>query len=124
MAANPLILLVPENWLEWMVESLFRTVKSILATRLIYHKRHETILGHVFCSFLAFVLMKELQSRLETRGYKLEWKDVIRDLDRLQEIEIEQDQKRFLLRTEATGTCGKVFQATGVAMPPTVRQVA
>jgi len=108
----------------WMVESLFRTVKSILATRPIYHKRDETILGHVFCSFLAFVLMKELQSRLETRGNKLEWKDVIRDLDRLEEIEIEQDQKRFVLRTEATGACGKVFQATGVAMPPTVRQVA
>jgi transposase len=108
----------------WMVESLFRTVKSILGTRPIYHKRDETILGHVFCSFLGFVLMKELQSRLETRGYNLEWKDVTRDLDRLEEIEIEQDQKRFVLRTEATGTCGKVFQATGVAMPPTIRQVA
>jgi len=107
----------------WMVESLFRTLKSVLETRPIYHKRDETILGHVFCSFLAFVLMKELQSRAERLGYALEWADVIRDLDRLQETELEQDGKRFLLRTEASGTCGKVFQAAGVALPPTVRQV-
>jgi transposase len=108
----------------WMVESLFRTLKSILETRPIYHKRDETILGHVFCSFLSFVLMKELQTRAERLGYALEWADVIRDLNRLQETELEQDGKRFLLRTEATGTSGKVFQAAGVAMPPTVRQTA
>ncbi|MEW5980146.1 MAG: IS1634 family transposase [Acidobacteriota bacterium] len=108
----------------WMVESLFRTLKSILETRPIYHKRDETILGHVFCSFLSFFLMKELQSRAERLGYVLEWADVIRDLNRLQETELEQDGKRFLLRTEATGTTGKVFQAAGVAMPPTVRQTA
>lgn len=108
----------------WMVESLFRTVKSILATRPIYHKRDETILGHVFCSFLAFVLMKELQNRIDQKGYQLEWADVIRDLNRLEEIEIEQEGKRFLLRANATGSCGKVFQAAGVALPPTIRQVS
>ena len=108
----------------WMVENLFRSVKSILGTRPIYHKRDDTILGHVFCSFLALVLMKELQNRIEQKGYELEWNDIIRDLDRLQEIEIEQDDKRFLLRTEAAGTCGKVFQAAAVALPPTDRQVA
>jgi transposase len=108
----------------WMVESLFRTMKSILGTRPIYHKRDETILGHVFCSFLSFVLMKELQNRLAQKGYELEWADVIRDLNRLQEIEIEQGDKRFLLRTDAQGTCGKVFQAAGVAMPPTIRQAS
>lgn len=107
-----------------MVESLFRTVKSVLATRPIYHKRDETILGHVFCSFLAFVLMKELQNRIEQKGYELEWADVIRDLNRLEEIEIEQDGKRFLLRANTTGSCGKVFQAAGVALPPTIRQVS
>jgi hypothetical protein len=37
----------------WMVEDMFRTMKSILETRPIYHKRDETIRGHVFCSFLS-----------------------------------------------------------------------
>jgi hypothetical protein len=108
----------------WMVEDLFRTVKSILETRPIYHKCDETIRGHVFSSFLALVLRKELQDRLEAKGEHLEWADIVRDLDRLEEVEVEQDGKRLLLRTEAKGVCGKVFQAVGVSLPPAVRQAA
>ena len=47
---------------------------------------------------------------------------MLRDLDRLQEIELEQDGKRFLLRTPVTGVAGKVFQAVGVALPPNIRE--
>jgi DDE family transposase len=108
----------------WMVEHWFRSCKSLLQTRPIYHKCDETIRGHVFCSFLALVLRQELQARLEERGHELEWADVIQDLDRLQRIEVEQDGKRFLLRSEVQGSCGKVFQAVGVALPPTVQQVS
>lgn len=107
----------------WMVERLFRSAKSLLETRPVFHKCDETIRGHVFCSFLALVLMKELQDRLEAKGYALEWANVIRDLDRLEEVEIEQDGKRFVLRTHTSGTCGKVFQAAGVGLPPTLRQI-
>ncbi|HKN45624.1 MAG TPA: IS1634 family transposase, partial [Propionibacteriaceae bacterium] len=108
----------------WMVEHWFRSCKSLLQTRPIYYKCDETIRGHVFCSFLALVLRQELQARLEERGHDLEWADVIQDLDRLQAVEVEQDGKRFLLRSEAQGPCGKVFQTAGVALPPTVRQVS
>jgi transposase len=108
----------------WMVEHWFRSCKSLLQTRPIYHKCDETIRGHVFCSFLALVLRQELQARLKERGHELEWGDVISDLDRLQLVEVEQEGKRFLLRSEAQGTTGKVFQAVGVALPPTVQQVS
>jgi hypothetical protein len=108
----------------WTVEHWFRSCKSLLQTRPIFHKCDETIRGHVFCSFLALVLRQELQARLEEWGHELEWADVIGDLDRLQMVEVEQDGKRFLLRSEAQGTCGKVFQAVGVALPPTVQQVS
>src|SRR3954464_3715522 len=106
----------------WMVEHWFRSCKTLLQTRPIYHRCDETIRGHVFCSFLALVLRQELQARLEERGHECEWADVIQDLDRLQRVEVEQDGKRFLLRSEVQGTCGKVFQAVGVALPPTVQQ--
>jgi transposase len=45
----------------WMVEDILRSMKSLLETRPIYHKCDETIRGHVFCSFLALILRKELQ---------------------------------------------------------------
>jgi len=50
----------------WMVEQTFRDMKSVIDTRPIYHKRDETIRGHVFCSFLALVLKKELDTRFRT----------------------------------------------------------
>jgi transposase len=105
----------------WMVEQTFRDMKSILETRPIYHKRDETIRGHVFCSFLALVLKKELDDRLVSRGLQLEWADIKQDLKALQEVVIEESGIKLAVRTECQGTCGKVFQATGVAMPPTIR---
>jgi transposase len=105
----------------WMVEDIFRSMKSLLETRPVYHKCDETIRGHVFCSFLALILRKELQDRLESKGWSLEWPDVIRDLDRLQEVEMSLDGKNYVVRTETKGTVGKVFQACGVALPPTLR---
>ncbi len=105
----------------WMVEAMFRSMKSVLETRPIYHRRDETIRGHVFCSFLALVLRRELERRLADHGRQLEWADVIRDLDSLQEVELEVDSKRYLLRSETQGTAGKVFQACGVALPAVLR---
>ena len=41
----------------------------------------------------------------------------------LQEIQLEQDGKRFLLRTPTTGVAGKLFQAVGVALPPNIQEI-
>ena len=106
----------------WMVETLFRSAKSVLQTRPIYHKCDETIRGHVFCSFLALVLRKALQDKIAARGETLEWAHVIHDLKEVEEAEIGQDGKRFLMRLDNGGCAGKVFQAAGAAMPATLRQ--
>ena len=107
----------------WMVEHWFRSCKSLLETRPIYHKRDETIRGHVFCSFLALLLRHELQARLQARGHEAEWAEVLRDLERVEYVHVEQGGKRFQLRTELQGSAGQVFQAVGVAVPPTVQQL-
>lgn len=107
----------------WTVEHWFRACKTLLETRPIYHRCDATIRGHVFCSFLALLLRHELQTRLAARKNVPEWADVIQDLERLQYVDVEQDGKRFRLRTEARGCCGRVFRAVGVALPPTVQQL-
>src|SRR6476661_1382520 len=106
------------------VEQLFRQAKAVLATRPIYHSSDRAIRGHVFCSFLALLLVKELEDRLHRHNIAAEWDDILRDLDRLQEIELEQDGKRFRLRTPTTGVAGKLFQAVGVALPPNLQELA
>ena len=78
----------------------------------------------MFCSFLALVLRQELQSRLQERGHHFEWADIIRDLERVQYVEVEQAGKHYRLRSELQGTAGHVFQSVGVAVPPTVKEVS
>jgi transposase len=107
----------------WQVEHAFRDMKSVLETRPVYHQRDENIGGHVFCSFLALVLRKELDRRLKEHGHDFEWADIKQDLKSLQQVLIEDNGKSLALRTECLGTCGKVFQAVGVAVPPTIRQL-
>jgi hypothetical protein len=100
----------------------FSTPKhTLLATRPIYHQTDAAIRGHVFCSFLALVLRKELEERLAAARLKPEWRELLADLDRLQEIDAEQDGKHFILRTPVTGVAGRAFQAVGVALPPNIR---
>jgi transposase len=105
----------------WMVEEMFRTVKTLLETRPIYHKCDETIRGHVFCSFLALLLRKELQDRLEAQGEELEWTEILRDLESLQYTKVESEGKQFLLRNDLAETTARVFRAVGVAIPPSVQ---
>jgi hypothetical protein len=103
------------------VEQLFRTAKALMRTRPIYHSSDAAIRGHVFCSFLALILRKELHERCRRAGFRPEWGDVLGGLDRLQEVTISKDGRQLILRTPATGVIGPLFKATGMALPPNVR---
>jgi transposase len=107
----------------WQVERVFRDVKTMLHTRPVYHQKDENIRGHVFCSFLALVLRKELEYRLNAAGHVFEWSDIKQDLKALQQVTVEENGKRLAIRSECKGVCGKVFQSVGVALPPTIKHV-
>jgi DDE family transposase len=105
----------------WMVEAIFRTAKSILETRPIYHRRDETIRGHVFCSYLALILKRELEERMSANDLKWEWAEVIRGLDSLQEVEADLQGQRYVLRSQIIGDASQALRGAGVAAPPTLR---
>ena len=104
-----------------LVECVFRNMKSILETRPIYHKCDETIRGHVFCSFLAMVLLKELMGRLEASGHVVEWQRLRDDLEDIQEVTVDTGTKSFVIRTAAKGDTPKALQAAGVALGRVIR---
>src|SRR3954447_7516264 len=103
------------------VEQLFRTTKALMRTRPIYHSSDAAIRGHVFCSFLALILRKELDERCRKAGLRPEWGDVLRDLDRLQHATIESAGKTWTVRTQAEGCAAGLLQATGIALPPRIQ---
>ena len=108
----------------WTVEDIIRTAKSILDTRPIYHRCNETIRGHVFCSFLALLLKTELERCMKFADLKCEWAQVIRGLEALQQVEATFQDKRFVLRSQLTSEASAALRATGVAAPPTLRELS
>ncbi len=68
--------------------------------------------------------MTQVWTAAGAAGVTVEWADVLRDRDRLQEATIAKDGKRITTRTPVTGQVGRVFQDVGVALPPNTRERA
>lgn len=106
------------------VEDAFKTTKALMATRPIFHKTDAAIRGHVFCTFLALVLRKELMDRLAARhATSIEWQRILDDLADLSEVEIEQDARRAMLRTAPGPTIDPICRAIGITLPPVYQEV-
>ncbi|HVP99777.1 MAG TPA: IS1634 family transposase [Roseiarcus sp.] len=104
------------------VEDLFRRTKAIMRTRPIFHSSDAAIRGHVFCSFLALSMQKHLDDLSRQAGLVPEWKDLLRDLDRLQQVQIRHRGADWLVRTDAASAVAGLFRCAHLALPPRARQ--
>jgi len=82
-------------------EQVFREMKSIIETRPIFQQTDEAIRKHVFCSFWALLLKKELYRRIEKTGCLFEWHDIKQDLEAPQPITIGENLKNSPLGPNA-----------------------
>jgi Transposase DDE domain len=106
------------------VEQSFLAAKALLATRPVFHRTDAAIRGHVFCTFLALVLRRELLDRLAARGGAVpEWQCIIDDLLDLSAVEVDQDGRRALLRTAPRSSIDPICRALGVTLPPVFQEV-
>jgi hypothetical protein len=106
------------------VENLFLRTKAIMRTRPIFHSSDAAIRGHVFCSFLAIAMQKYLDDLSREAGVAPEWKVLLRDLDRLQQVRLQYRGADWLVRTDAAPTTTALFRQAHVALPPRARQTA
>jgi hypothetical protein len=107
----------------WRVERSFRTEKSVLEVRPIFHHADTNCIGHIVASFLALRLEVDLQQRLDERGVTASWPDVMRDLARVQAVTLDADGTRFLLRTDMVGSAFDAFAAAGVRPPSPATEI-
>jgi hypothetical protein len=105
------------------VEQSFLAAKSLLATRPIFHRSDAAIRGHIFCTFLALVLRKDLLDRLAARGTMPEWQCTVDDLLDLSSVEVEQDGRRALLRTAPRSSIDPICRAIGLTLPPVYQEL-
>jgi hypothetical protein len=104
------------------VEDLFRRTKAIMRTRPIFHSSDAAIRGHVFCSFLALAMQKHLDDLLRQAGLVPEWKDLLRDLDRLAQVRIRHRGADWLVRTDAAPHVTRLFKSARITLPPRAHQ--
>jgi hypothetical protein len=65
-----------------------------------------------------------LEQRIAALGESTSWPKILSDLDALTETSMDQDGKRFLVRSAPRPAATLALRAAGVALPPTVRQIA
>ena len=106
------------------VENLFLRTKAIMRTCPIFHSSDAAIRGHVFCSFLALAIQKYLDDLSIEAGVTPEWKELLRDLDRLQQVRLQYRGADWMVRTDAAPTITALFRQAHVALPPRARQTA
>jgi len=107
----------------WRVEAAFRTLKSSLDVRPMYHWTERRVRGHVMVCFLALVLEWVLQRKLAQAGCMAQVSQVLRDLERLHAVEVDVAGMRMLARTELEGTAYEAFKALGLRPPHRVQRL-
>jgi transposase len=64
----------------WEVEHAFREVKDFIKIRPIYHHNGERVRGHIFICFLAYLLEKLLEKKLEDHGLFMSARKALQEL--------------------------------------------
>ena len=77
-----------------------------------------------FVPFLALAMQKHLDDLLRETGVTPEWKELLRDLDRLQNVRLEHRDADWLVRTDATRNVAALFRHAHIALPPRAKQTA
>lgn len=101
----------------WRVERAFRTLKSTLDLRPMYHWTPSRVRGHIMVCFLALVLESVLWRKLRAQDPEVSYEEVLADLERLHAVRVELDGEAYLTRTELAGKAYLAFQAVGLRPP-------
>lgn len=106
--------------LTW-IERLWRELKNVVRVRPIYHHLYkQNVKGHIFACFLAVYLVAYLKQKLRQADpdWNVQWDELIRDLCQLRAVQVELEGQRYLLRTPAVGSTGRLFSLLGLKLPP------
>ena len=107
----------------WQVEDAFRSMKSYLRVRPIYHWSPDRVLGHMVLCYMAFCVLKAMEKKLRAHGLDISPRRAIEKLSRVRSVGIVTDKGRVRFRTEVKGELAELFRALGVRIPPVILSV-
>lgn len=100
------------------VEDAFRTLKSGLEMRPVYHRLEQRIRSHVLLCWLALLLIRVAETHTG-----LPWRTQRRQLQMMHAIEYATGDTRLKKRTETTASQRQLFKAAGVSEPPVMLDI-
>jgi transposase len=82
----------------WQIEKAFRTAKTDLKIRPIYHRKKERIEAHICLTFVAYKVYKELERQLKLKNSNLSPEKVIEILQSMFQIEIKNTTNNEIIK--------------------------
>lgn len=104
------------------VETVFRSLKSELGLRPIYHHQEQRADGHLFISVIAYQAIQVLRRKMKETGKNANWstvRDILRHLSRITTTFERKDGKTLHVRTTATPNQDQaaIYRAMGINPP-------
>jgi transposase len=102
------------------VEHAFRTLKSQLEIRPVFHWTNERIKGHIAMCFLAYTFLNYLRNATQ-----LQYSQILKALDKMQMSEIKEDSKSELLymRSNVDEDQSRIFKKLNIKIPKDVTPI-
>lgn len=105
------------------LEGVFRSLKSELGMRPVYHHKEERVSGHIFITLLAYHLVQVIRSELKLQGMSDSWQTLRSTMSNQQRITVvlpREDGSTVHLRktTRAEPDQQKIYDALGVSAKP------
>jgi transposase len=110
------------------LEAVFRSLKSELGLRPVYHHKTDRVSGHLFISVLAYHLVHTIRLQLKACGIHLSWEGIRRELDGQDRVTVElkrEDGRTVHVRkaTRAEPRQQLIYDALGISDRPGQQQI-
>lgn len=109
------------------IEATFRTLKTDLDLRPIYHKTDEASMAHLHLGLLAYWVVNTIRYQLKQRGIKNEWRDIVRIMNTQKMVTTTMDNEydqQIIIRqcSEPTEAVTKIYSALQYKSKPFTRK--
>ncbi|MEN8133009.1 MAG: IS1634 family transposase [Pseudomonadota bacterium] len=105
------------------LEAVFRSMKTELGMRPIYHYKEDRVSGHIFITLIAYHLVHTLRTQLKTKGIDDSWETLRRKMENQQRVTVAlecEDERTVHLRkpTRAEPEQKQIYDALGASSRP------
>lgn len=104
----------------WEVENAFREVKDFIKVRPIYHRNNDRVKGHIFICFLAYLLEKLLEKKLEEHRLFLTARKALRLLAPIKVVISELASQKIKKVTSIVKEQEEILQTLGAQKIPKI----